>query len=193
MKTDLKFPQSGLVGAMPGDPFINTPAVDGDAQPWARAPVGQRYLRKNVASNYIDDYTKLKADGADNDWGLGFKEIRQTITRSQFTDGGSTSGTKTLTQTIPVGAFVLRVKLLNVTGFTGDSSATVTIGDGSDVDRYNNGTPSVFTTSNAIDGGAPSGTQIHTAAATVTVTVTSGADFTNVSAGQMTVCILYWG
>lgn len=193
MRTELKFPQSNLIGALPGDPWVNTPAVDGDAEPWIRAPVGQEYWLKDVTNNLMKRYRKQKADSVDNDWGLGFHEIRQTITQAQFTDGGSTSGTKTLTETIPIGAFVLRVKLLNVTGFTGDTSATVQIGDGSDVDRYNAGTPSVFTTSNAIDGGAPSGTQIHTAAATVTVTVTSNADFTNVAAGQMTVCILYWG
>jgi hypothetical protein len=164
---------------------------DGDRGPWATAPVGSQYCKKSATQTTW--YTKEKNDGADNDWSVRWGEIRQTLTYSQFTDGGSTAGTKTLTETLPVGAWVLRSVLRNVTGFTGDTSAVITVGDGTDVDRYNTGTPSVFTTANAIDLGAPSGTQIHTAAATVTVTVTSGADFTSVAAGQLTISIYYLG
>lgn len=118
---------------------------------------------------------------------------QQTITRAQFTDGGSTSGTKDLNVTIPAGAVFARALITDLTGFAGDTSATVIIGvTGGDTDRYNTGTPSVFATAAAgCDLGAPSGTVWHTAAATPTVLVTSNADFTNVSAGQMTVT-LFW-
>jgi hypothetical protein len=49
----------------------------------------------------------------------------------------------------------------------------------------------VFTTADSIAAGVPSGTRDHTAAATVTVTVTSAADFTNVAAGALTITIFY--
>ncbi len=118
---------------------------------------------------------------------------QETITRSQFTDGGSTAGTKVLGVTIPAGATFLRTLITGVTGFAGDTSAVVTVGDGSDVDRYNTGTPSVFATAAAgADAGAPSGTLFHSAdVASPTVTVTSAADFTNVTTGSMVVT-LFW-
>lgn len=170
--------------------FWDTVAPDGDAEPWFNAPVGSVYIRSGTTPVI---YRKVANEGADTDWGsLGLNVISETVTRADFTDGGSTVGTYTMTQSIPVGAWVLRAKLRAVTGFTGDTSAVLTIGDGTDVDRYNAATPSIFTTANAIDMGAPSGTQIHTAAATPVLTVTSGTDFTAVSAGAMTVEIMYW-
>lgn len=118
---------------------------------------------------------------------------QQAITRAQFTDGGSTSGTKDLNVSIPAGAVFQRSLVTGLTGFTGDSSATVIIGvTGGDTDRYSTGTPSVFTTATeGVDVGAPSGTLWHTAAATPTVLVTTGSDFTLCTAGAMTVT-LFW-
>lgn len=121
------------------------------------------------------------------------QKISQTVAYDAFTDGGSTSGTFDLTDTIPVGATVLRAVLTAVTGFAGDTSAVLIVGDGSDTDRYNTGTPSVFATAaNGLDLGAPSGVGYHATAATVTLTVTSGADFTSVSAGSLTIEIYYY-
>lgn len=121
------------------------------------------------------------------------KSYQQVITRAQFTDGGAAAGTKDLNVTIPAGAVFLRSLITDITGFIGDTSAVVIIGvTGGDTDRYNTGTPSVFTTAAAgCDLGAPSGTMWHTAAAVPTVLVTSNADFTNVSAGQMTVTLVW--
>lgn len=118
---------------------------------------------------------------------------QQTITSAQFTDGGSTLGTLALGCTIPAGAVFERALVTDITGFTGDTSAAITIGDvGGDVDRYNTGTPSVFTTAAAgCDMGAPSGTLWHTAAVVPDVHITSNADFTSVAAGQLTVT-LFW-
>jgi len=117
--------------------------------------------------------------------------ISQTILKSAFTDGGSTSGTKTMTTQIPAGAIFLYSEVIVNVAFSGDTTAVLTIGDGSDVDRYNTGTPSIFTTG-AKEMGAPSGTRYHAAAQTVTLTVTSTADFTNVNtAGSITVNLYY--
>ena len=123
----------------------------------------------------------------------GVFKFSQTVTYDQFTDGGGTSGTFVITAgTIPVGATFLYSAVTAVTGFAGDTSATLIIGDGTDADRYNTGTPSVFATAaNGVAMGAPSGVQYHAAAGTITLTVTSAADFTSVSAGSVTVEFYY--
>lgn len=169
-------------------------AVDGDADPWMGAPIGSIYQYKASEVLQARTFTKRNNNARDDDWGAigGNHVFQQRITRAEFTDGGSTVGTLVLTGTIPAGAWVEQTILKDVTGFTGDTSATIVIGDGSDADRYNTGTPSVFTTAVGIDVGVPSGTKIHvTAVTTVTITITSGADFTNVAAGAATVCIHY--
>lgn len=111
---------------------------------------------------------------------------------SQFTDGGSTAGTYQVGFTLPVGFHIHRTQLYSVTGFAGDTSAVITVGDGSDVDRLNAGTPSVFTTIAGLDLGVPSGTTIVATAFRPTLTVTSGADFTSVSAGALSIRVYGW-
>ena len=119
-------------------------------------------------------------------------KFTETVAFGAFTDGGAAAGTIALTNTIPVGAFVVCALCTAITGFAGDVSAVVTLGDGSDADRYNTGTPSVFATAaNGVALGIPSGVQYHAAAATVTVTVTTNADFTSVSAGSLTLEFYY--
>ena len=125
----------------------------------------------------------------------GLRSIQQTVSVSSFTDGGGTSGTLAMNATIPKGAVVTQSFITDVTGFAGDTTAVVTIGDGTDVDRYNTGTPDVFSTATDVSAGAPSGTAFHSASKTPTLTVTSTADFTAVKSNgsdQMTVTILYY-
>lgn len=117
--------------------------------------------------------------------------ITQTILVSEFTDGGGASGTKTLTIQIPAGAVFQYSRALVNVACSGDTTAVLTIGDGSDVDRYNTGTPSVFTTGQK-EMGAPSGTRDHAAAQTVTLTLTGGSDFGLVNVlGSITVSLYY--
>ena len=120
-------------------------------------------------------------------------KLTETVAYDAFTDGGSTAGTYDITVgTIPVGATFLYAAVTAVTGFAGDTSAVLTIGDGTDADRYNTGTPNVFATAAAgVAVGAPSGTLYHATAATVTLTVTTAADFSSVSAGSLTVELYY--
>jgi len=182
--------ENGVAGPSP-TMWYGPDVVDGDASPWNTAGIGSCYYKVDHTNTVVSKWTKEKNDGADNDWVQGLGCITETVSYSDFTDGGSTTGTFVLTDTIPQGAFVLHTTLVDVTGFTGDTSATLQVGDGTDVDRYSTGTPSVFTTANAIDMGVVSGTEIHTSAATVTLTVTSNSDFTSVSAGQLTIRIYY--
>jgi hypothetical protein len=116
---------------------------------------------------------------------------------TSFTDGGSTSGTLVLSHTIPAGAVFAQTLFTSLVGFAGDVSATATLGDGSDVDRYNTGTPNFFTTAaQGVDAGVPSGTKFHNAAiATVTLTVTTNSDFTlckTNATGSVLVTLFYY-
>ena len=125
----------------------------------------------------------------------GVRCLRQAITVAEFTDGGATAGTLALTAKIPAGAYVLACNCSSLTGFAGDVSAAVIVGDGTDTDRYNTGTPDWFTTAAlGLDMGVPSGVKYHAVATTVTVTVTTNADFTTCKtngAGAATVEIFY--
>lgn len=123
----------------------------------------------------------------------GVRCLTETILKSAFTDGGGTSGTYQMTGTIPVGAVLLGSKVIVNTGFSGDTTAALIIGDGSDTDRYNTSTINIFTTAaNGVESGVPSGNKLITTANQPTLTVTSSADFTNVaSAGSITVSIFY--
>jgi hypothetical protein len=120
------------------------------------------------------------------------KVISETLTLADFTDNDDTTGTAELSTDIPKGAVVMRTLIDDVTGFIGDTSATVTIGDGTDVDRYNTGTPNVFADADTIDAGAVSGTIYHSAAKTPTVIVTTDSDFSSVTAGGLKVSIFYY-
>lgn len=190
--------ESGTDGAAPQE-WYGKATLDGTRGPWAVAPVGSRYYQKATAA-LARLYRRVKGGHASlgartDDWAEVVGCISQTVKVSEFTDGGSTVGTFDLTPTIPAGAWVHRVVFVNVTGFAGDTTATIQVGDGTTVNRYSaSSAPSVFATAVAIDGGAPNGTQVHTTAATVRLTITSGADFTSVvsnGSGQLTIRIYY--
>lgn len=117
---------------------------------------------------------------------------QQSVAIGDFTDGGSTAGTLALSCSIPAGAVYQQSLLTTLVGFTGDTSAVIIVGDGSDTDRYSTGTPSVFTTAAAgADLGIPSGTKFHSAAKTPTITITSNADFTAVVAGSFLITLTW--
>ena len=125
--------------------------------------------------------------------GTAITKFTQTVAYDAFTDGGAAVGTYVITAgTIPVGATFVHSALTALTGFAGDTSAVLTIGDGTDVDRYNTGTPNVFTTIAAgLEVGIPSGIKYHAVEGTITLTVTSNGNFTAVSAGSLTLEFYY--
>ena len=183
---------SGVYGPLPTF-WAGTGTPDGDDRDFANGSAGDVYAELNRTNKNIHFWVKRKEDTHDDDWGNlgGVHCVAETFTRAQMTDGGSTSGTFVFGETIPVGAVVLRTLIKGVTGFIGDTSATITIGDGSDVDRYNTSTPNVFVTDASVDAGAASGTVYHDSAATITATITSGSDFTLVTAGRVSIFIFY--
>jgi hypothetical protein len=113
--------------------------------------------------------------------GIGFAD---------FTDEKDATGTYTCGFTLPVGYFIERCWLTDVTGFAGDTTATIIVGDGSDTDRLNTGTPSVFTTATAIDLGAVSGTQLVATAFKPVLTIAEDSDWGDVAAGELTIKVM---
>lgn len=114
---------------------------------------------------------------------------------ASFTDNADATGTLETSITIPEGAVVMQAFIDEVTGFAGDTSATITIGDGTDVDRYNTGTPSVFATADHVSAGVPNGTAYHSADKTVTLIVTGASDFTSIVTegnGTVRVTVFYY-
>lgn len=110
--------------------------------------------------------------------------LTESVLASALTDGGAAVGTKVLAGQIPAKAIYLYTKVKVSAGFAGDVSAVAVVGDGSDADRYNTGTPSVFAAAaNGVEMGAPSGTRYHATAQAVTITITSSSDITLVLAG----------
>lgn len=120
-------------------------------------------------------------------------KLTETVGYASFTDGGAAVGTYDLAVgTIPAGATFLYAAVTAVTGFAGDTSAALTIGDGTDVDRYNTSTVDVFSTAaNGVAAGSPSGVLYHDAAKTPKLTITTASDWTSVSAGSLTVELYY--
>lgn len=179
---------SGTEGAFPVL-WTGIETIDGDAGWFREVPTGSIYGHKDTTNDFVVWWEKRKNDVRDDDWGYlgGVHVISERVLYSDFTDGLATSGTYTLKQGIPVGAVVLKTLVTNVTGFTGDVSAALIVGDGTTTDRYNTGTPSVFTTDTSVDVGAVSGTAYHDAAKSIILTVTSNSDFTLVTAGALTI------
>ena len=111
---------------------------------------------------------------------------------SDFTDNTDTTGTYTSKIVLPVDFYIERCVLTNVTGFTNDTTAVITVGDGTDVDRLHAGTPSVFTTIAALDLGVPSGVTCVATAFSPVLIVTGAADFTSINAGQLDIAVYGW-
>ena len=150
---------------------------DGDAFPWAGAAIGTVNIAK-LSTDHVEISVKLQDDNSDYDWHVTDGIIGQYVTVADFTDGAGATGTFTTTSQIPLGATVDYATVKNVVAWDDDTTATITIGDGSTVDRYNTGTPSVAATITYLSVGAVSGTAYHAAAKAVVLTVTGGSDFT---------------
>lgn len=119
-------------------------------------------------------------------------KIQETVAFDAFTDNLDATGEVVLTATLPAGAIVYRAVLKDVTGFTGDTSAVLTVGDGTDVDRYGSATPvNVFVTAAVLDCGVPSGLVVQLEEESIVLTVTSATDFTGVVAGALTISLYY--
>jgi hypothetical protein len=123
---------------------------------------------------------------------LGLHGIAQATVKFSDLACSTVTGTYTFDADnhIPEGAIALQTHLDITEAFAGDTTAVGTLGDGSDVDRYNTGTPS-FATAGRISAGAVSGTAYHSAGIAPKLTVTTATDASKLTAGSVTVTILY--
>lgn len=141
-------------------------------------------------ANYDRDDNKLKVYEAGQD-NSGI--LTETVLFSACTDGGSTSGFKDFAGTIPAGSVVLGWRGVTSAAWLGDTSAVMMVGVNGDTDRFSaQTTGSVFTATDI--GSGPIAADVLdgiNAAITPRVTVTSNADFTNVTAGSTSVSVYY--
>lgn len=119
--------------------------------------------------------------------------LSETILFSAMTDNSNTTGYKDFATALPLGSQVLGWEADVKTGFTGDTTATVQVGVSGAVGRF-----SALTTSSCLAAGRV-GSQVPGAtsnafvspAIAARVTVTGGADFTSIAAGEMDIKIRY--
>lgn len=174
--------------------FWGTLAVDGDATPWVHVGVGSMYFWQSSTGENSIVYSKVKNDGANNDWTCTEGLLRETVTYADFTDGGAAVGTYTSSESLPIGAVVTLSWVVVNSVFSGDTSCALDIGDGTDEDRYTSGAAlDIFTSATFLSGGAPQGTAYHAAAKSPVLTATSGSDWGSVATtGSLTYTIQYY-
>jgi len=125
--------------------------------------------------------------------------IGQRVAYGDFTDGGGASATLALDEKIPAGSRYKFAVINTTTAFTADTTAVVTIGDGSDADRFSPATDdkSMYTTGVlTIDPADPAdagdGISEIEAETGITLTITGTGDWgDNVVAGEADVFIVY--
>lgn len=119
--------------------------------------------------------------------------LSETVLRADMTDNTNTTGYKDFATSIPAGCQILGVQYDVRTAFIGDTSAVIQVGIAGNLDNFVAlTTPSVFTT--GVRGvQSPGGTDnTYLGSATAPrVTITGAADFTNISAGEVDVKVLY--
>jgi len=130
---------------------------------------------------------KLKADA--------IKSVVVNIKYTDFTDGGAAAGTYDASdKKLPAGSRVLGCRLTLQAPFTGDTTAVAIAGTSTDDDAFYETAENVFAALTAAKYGAPATYNTDdflTAETTIRITVTSGADFTAVNGGQLTVEVFY--
>ena len=114
------------------------------------------------------------------------------ILYTDFTDNTDATGTYTSAIVLPVDFYIHRCLLVNLAGFTSDTSAAITVGDGSDVDRLHAGTPSVLAPLAALDLGVPSGTTCVATAFSPVCIVTGASNFTLIDGGGFDLLVYGW-
>ncbi len=123
--------------------------------------------------------------------GMGIGKVAQIVKYSDFTDDGDDgNGDLELDKQIPAGSFIIGTKVTVKTGFTGDTSAALSVGASENDDEWS-GNTTIDVLSAARNLVAGDGLKDISTAATVFLTVTSDSDFSDVTAGEMLVEVYY--
>ena len=123
--------------------------------------------------------------------GLGLRKITQHLKIADFTDGGGASGTLTLGNKLPEGAFIIGTKATVKTAFIGDTSAALVLGKTSGEDQFTNGTSLNLFAADVVGCKAETVGEYLAAATTVYAQLTSATDFGLITAGEVVVEIFY--
>lgn len=118
----------------------------------------------------------------------------QTIAFGDFSDGGGATGHVDLDVPIPAGATVKSWQADVKTGFTGDTTAVIQVGEAGNLDRFTSKTDNSVFAAAVVGSVAPSvtGDPSYCAAdTTLRVTVTSDSDFSNIAAGELDLKIVF--
>lgn len=120
------------------------------------------------------------------------KQESAILDHADFTDGESTAGSIDTGIDLPAGALVLGYALVVSEAFTGDTSGTAELGDGTDPDRFNGlpDNPSVYATG-TVQSNFPAAGAYCASAVDVKLTITGAADWGNVTAGKVKVQVFY--
>lgn len=118
--------------------------------------------------------------------------IKENVVIGDFTDNGDATGYVDLAVQLPAGAIPQGVKYAVNTGFTGDTTAVVQTGVSGDLDRFASATDQSVLAAGTVGHGVPADACDGIGGAqTIRVTVTGGADFGSIAAGDMDVEVFY--
>ena len=119
------------------------------------------------------------------------RKISQTILYSDFTDNADTTGSLTMTPTLPEGAIGLATKVTIETGFTGDTSAIMTVGKSDGEDEFSDATTINIFAADVLGDSFEDPCEYLAAETTVYLKVTSASDWGDVTAGKIIVELFY--
>lgn len=151
--------------------------------------MGQNVIR-TPGFHFFDDFSPgLNAEGA-----AVVCAKSATFAFGDMTDGGGTSGTYSMDVNLPAGALVLGWQANTTTGFTGDTTAVISVGVAGDADAFSADTAESVLAAGRVGShslAAAAGNSVGTDALDVLVTITGTADWGNVAAGSTTVTVYY--
>jgi len=156
------------------------------------------FLIKAIADGAFQADATTRALFADAIWTVAklavpkVNVISQQVAIGDFTDNEDATGYVDLATQLPKGAVPLATKFVVTTGFTGDTTATVQAGVSGDLDRFTEQTDQSVLAAGTVGSTPPADCCDGIGAAqTIRITVTGSADFSNISAGEMTVYVYY--
>ena len=118
--------------------------------------------------------------------------IKQNLKIGDFTDNTDATGYADLTDLLPAGAIPLGYKAIVNTGLTGDTTAVIQVGVSGDLDRFSSAVDQSVLAAGSVGAGAPADAADGLGAAqTIRVTVTGGADFGSITAGDLDVWVYF--
>ncbi len=117
----------------------------------------------------------------------------QTLAYGDFTDNEDATGYVDFDSDLPAGAIPLGWKAVVGTGFTGDTTAVISVGIAGNLDAFSADTAQSVLAAATVGSSALAAEACAGIGATATprVTVTGASDFSSISAGSMTVTLYY--